>query len=77
MFNYYTSSRQGVIFVNDINIGRYWPSVGPQVTLYLPGCYLRPPPLKNVITLFETEFTHPLREIALRDKPFLNKTPTT
>ncbi|XP_058116718.1 beta-galactosidase-like [Anopheles ziemanni] len=26
---------KGFIFINGINIGRYWPSVGPQVTLYV------------------------------------------
>ncbi|KAI0952494.1 hypothetical protein AcV7_008279 [Taiwanofungus camphoratus] len=31
---------KGVVWVNGINIGRYW-IVGPQQTLYLPGCYLR------------------------------------
>ena len=41
---------KGVVFVNGINIGRYW-SVGPQQTLYLPGCWLKKG--KNTITIFE------------------------
>ncbi|CZR50366.1 related to Beta-galactosidase [Phialocephala subalpina] len=31
---------KGVVWVNGENLGRYW-VVGPQQTLYLPGCYLK------------------------------------
>ncbi|KAH8821948.1 putative beta-calactosidase [Xylogone sp. PMI_703] len=31
---------KGVVWVNGVNLGRYW-TVGPQRTLYLPGCYLK------------------------------------
>ncbi|HEX8019946.1 beta-galactosidase [Mucilaginibacter sp.] len=31
---------KGIVFVNGINIGRYW-KIGPQQTLYLPGCWLK------------------------------------
>jgi beta-galactosidase GanA len=31
---------KGAVWVNGINLGRYW-IVGPQQTLYLPGCYLK------------------------------------
>ena len=41
---------KGIVFVNGINIGRYW-SVGPQQTLYLPGCWLKKG--KNEIVVFE------------------------
>ena len=27
---------KGVVFINGFNLGRYWPMVGPQITLYLP-----------------------------------------
>jgi len=30
---------KGIVFVNGYNLGRYW-KVGPQQTLYLPGCWL-------------------------------------
>ncbi|XP_065306922.1 beta-galactosidase-like isoform X1 [Dermacentor albipictus] len=46
---------KGVAIVNGFNLGRYWPSVGPQVTLYVPGVLLRPHPETNTILLFETE----------------------
>ena len=41
---------KGIVFINGINIGRYW-SVGPQQTLYLPGCWLKKG--KNTIVIFE------------------------
>ena len=41
---------KGIVFVNGINLGRYW-KVGPQQTLYLPGCYLKKG--KNDIVIFE------------------------
>ena len=28
---------KGVAYINGYNIGRYWPSMGPQLTLYVPG----------------------------------------
>jgi beta-galactosidase GanA len=31
---------KGVVWVNGENLGRYW-TVGPQQSLYLPGCYLK------------------------------------
>lgn len=48
---------KGVAFVNGFNLGRYWPSIGPQVTLYVPGVLLKPYPEKNTVMLFETEST--------------------
>ncbi|HEY5370321.1 MAG TPA: beta-galactosidase [Hanamia sp.] len=41
---------KGIVFVNGHNLGRYW-NVGPQQTLYLPGCWLIKG--KNKITVFE------------------------
>jgi len=41
---------KGIVFINGINIGRYW-SVGPQQTLYVPGCWLKAG--KNDIVIFE------------------------
>lgn len=46
---------KGVAWVNGFNLGRYWSSKGPQMTLYVPG-----PVLKygdNEIVLFEIEST--------------------
>ncbi|WP_183576463.1 beta-galactosidase [Mucilaginibacter sp. X5P1] len=41
---------KGIVFVNGHNLGRYW-KVGPQQTLYLPGCWLKKG--ENDITVFE------------------------
>ncbi|HUZ57226.1 MAG TPA: beta-galactosidase [Hanamia sp.] len=41
---------KGIVFVNGHNLGRYW-NVGPQQTLYLPGCWLKK--RNNKITVFE------------------------
>lgn len=32
---------KGSLFVNGVNLGRYWPLVGPQVTMYIPKVLLR------------------------------------
>ncbi|KAI1295543.1 Low-density lipoprotein receptor-related protein [Halotydeus destructor] len=45
---------KGVAYINGINIGRYWPDEGPQVTLYVPHVWLRPDSA-NYIYVFETE----------------------
>jgi beta-galactosidase len=41
---------KGIVFVNGVNLGRYW-KVGPQQTLYLPGAWLRRG--MNSIVVFE------------------------
>ncbi len=41
---------KGIVFVNGHNLGRYW-KVGPQQTLYLPGCWLNEG--MNEIVVFE------------------------
>ncbi|GHT13466.1 beta-galactosidase [Bacteroidia bacterium] len=43
---------KGIIFINGINIGRYW-KVGPQQTLYIPGVWLKKG--KNEIVIFEQQ----------------------
>jgi len=46
---------KGVVFLNEVNLGRYWPVEGPQVTLYVPKFYLKPWPLKNRLIVVEQE----------------------
>ena len=41
---------KGIVFVNSHNLGRYW-HIGPQQTLYLPGCWLKRK--RNEIVVFE------------------------
>ncbi|KDD75891.1 glycosyl hydrolase [Helicosporidium sp. ATCC 50920] len=48
---------RGVVFVNDFNLGWYWSSEGPQMTLYVPGPVLREG--SNSILVLETESPPP------------------
>lgn len=43
---------RGIVFVNGVNLGRYW-NVGPQQTLYLPGAWLHRG--RNDITVFDLD----------------------
>lgn len=42
---------KGIVFVNGKNIGRYWSKVGPQLTLFVPGVWLKKG--NNTIQIFE------------------------
>ncbi|XP_031489173.1 beta-galactosidase 17 isoform X1 [Nymphaea colorata] len=44
---------KGVCFVNGFNLGRYWPSVGPQCSLYVPAPILKHG--ENTVVLLELE----------------------
>ncbi|XP_065844296.1 beta-galactosidase-like [Oscarella lobularis] len=44
---------KGQAFINGFNLGRYWPVMGPQVTLYVPGIHFLPHPQQNKLILFE------------------------
>ena len=46
---------QGQLFINGFNVGRYWPTAGPQVTLFIPAGILRASPLRNHVVLLELE----------------------
>ncbi|XP_013783507.1 beta-galactosidase-like isoform X1 [Limulus polyphemus] len=50
-----TGWRKGVVFLNGFNLGRYWPVMGPQVTLYVPGSLLHLYPNNNTLTVLELE----------------------
>ncbi|KAK0400067.1 hypothetical protein QR680_003338 [Steinernema hermaphroditum] len=67
--------RKGQLFINGYNVGRYWPAAGPQITLYVPGSYLRP---VNSIVILELLGTDTCRgsqcEINFIDKPLFNFT---
>ncbi|XP_060841088.1 beta-galactosidase-like [Rhopalosiphum padi] len=64
-----TGWKKGVAFVNGINVGRYWPSAGPQITLYVPATFLIPPPGLNTIVMLELEGVPKNLSISLTDKP--------
>ena len=68
---------KGVAFINGFNLGRYWPTVGPQKTLYIPAPFIRPNCLENDIVLFEVEtpgscISDGKCSIRLVDKPVLD-----
>ncbi|CAA0821140.1 Beta-galactosidase 17 [Striga hermonthica] len=48
---------KGVAFVNDVNVGRFWPSVGPQCSLYVPAPILRQG--NNTLVILELETASP------------------
>jgi hypothetical protein len=45
---------KGVVWVNGINLGRYW-TIGPQQSLYVPGCFLNDGDSLNDIVVLELE----------------------
>ncbi len=59
---------KGIVFVNGHNLGRYW-KVGPQQTLYVPGCWLKKG--ENRIVIFEQLNEKPQTVITFTDKPVL------
>jgi len=61
---------KGIVFVNGHNLGRYW-KIGPQQTLYLPGCWLKKE--KNIIEIFEQQNDMPHKTIHAISTPILDK----
>ncbi|MEN6453966.1 MAG: hypothetical protein ABFD10_06890, partial [Prolixibacteraceae bacterium] len=59
---------KGIVFVNGYNIGRYW-KVGPQQTLYVPGCWLKKG--ENRVVIFEQLNEKPQTVITFTDTPIL------
>ncbi|KAK0180096.1 hypothetical protein PV327_005773 [Microctonus hyperodae] len=45
---------KGVAYVNGHNLGRYWPVIGPQVTLYIPAIFLKKG--ENEVIILELEY---------------------
>ncbi|CAF2568611.1 unnamed protein product [Rotaria sp. Silwood2] len=67
---------KGVAFVNKYNLGRYWPILGPQVTLYIPSPWLNPSGM-NSLTMIELQSSpcgnQQMCSIELVDYPILDK----
>lgn len=61
---------KGIIFINGINIGRYW-KVGPQQTLYIPGVWLKKG--QNEIVIFEQQNDKIHTEVKTVKVPVLTK----
>ncbi|MEQ2220908.1 hypothetical protein ILYODFUR_010396 [Ilyodon furcidens] len=64
---------KGQIWINGVNLGRYWPARGPQQTLYVPGPLLSTS-LPNNITLLELEGAPTHLLVLFMDRPQLNVT---
>lgn len=60
---------KGIAFVNGHNLGRYW-HIGPQQTLYVPGCWLKRG--KNEIIIFE-QLTGGKTSVSAIDHPILDQ----
>ncbi|XP_028249647.1 beta-galactosidase-1-like protein [Parambassis ranga] len=64
---------KGQVWINGVNLGRYWPTKGPQQTLYVPGPLLSTR-LPNNITVLELEGAPPHLRLLFMDRPQLNIT---
>ncbi|XP_038576307.1 beta-galactosidase-1-like protein isoform X2 [Micropterus salmoides] len=64
---------KGQVWINGMNLGRYWPAKGPQQTLYIPGPLLSTT-LPNNITVLELEGAPPHLRVLFMDRPQLNAT---
>lgn len=62
---------QGQVWINGINLGRYWPSRGPQQTLYVPGPLLSATKPNN-ITVLELEGAPAHLRVLFIDRPLLS-----
>lgn len=62
---------QGQVWINGVNLGRYWPARGPQQTLYVPGPLLSTT-LPNNITVLELEGAPAHLRVLFMDRPQLS-----
>lgn len=67
---------KGVAYINQYNLGRYWPVMGPQVTLYAPAPWLKSS-ASNSLTMVELQSTpcgtQTTCSVELVDYPILDK----
>lgn len=61
---------KGIVFVNGHNLGRYW-KVGPQQTLYVPGCWLKSG--ENSIVIYDQLNEKPQTHITFTNEPILEQ----
>lgn len=66
---------KGQVWINGVNLGRYWPARGPQQTLYVPGPLISPSQPNN-ITVLELEGAPTHLRLLFMDRPLLNGTNT-
>jgi beta-galactosidase len=65
-----TNWGKGILYINGFNLGRYWPLVGPQITLYVPKEILRIG--LNKITMIELERAPESGIVSFDSKPNLD-----
>ncbi|KAK6125040.1 hypothetical protein DH2020_041218 [Rehmannia glutinosa] len=58
---------KGIAFVNEVNVGRFWPSVGPQCNLYVPAPILWQG--DNTLVILELESPNPDLIVSSVDHP--------
>uniref|UniRef100_A0A672GZS0 Beta-galactosidase-like n=1 Tax=Salarias fasciatus TaxID=181472 RepID=A0A672GZS0_SALFA len=68
-----TDWKKGQVWINGVNLGRYWPARGPQKTLYVPGPLLNSN-LPNTITVLELESAPAQLRVLFMERPLLNIT---
>ncbi|CAL8321623.1 unnamed protein product [Merluccius merluccius] len=64
---------KGQVWINGVNLGRYWSTRGPQQTLYVPGPLLSTTKPNN-ITVLELEGAPQALRVLFMDRPQLNNT---
>lgn len=58
---------KGIAFINEFNVGRFWPSRGPQCNLYVPAPILQEG--ENSLVILELEVPNPKLLVSLVDHP--------
>nr|GMC74808.1 beta-galactosidase 17 [Ipomoea batatas] len=58
---------KGVAFINGFNIGRFWPSFGPQCNLYVPAPILKEG--ENLVAILELESANPDLSVTSVEQP--------
>ena len=64
-----TTWTKGIVWVNGHNLGRFW-SIGPQQTLYVPGCWLNFG--ANEVVILDFFGPRQASEVVFREKPILD-----
>jgi hypothetical protein len=69
---------KGHLFINGFNVGRYWPRMGPQETLYIPAPLLKGFCKENTLLVMETDSAYCAKKdncfLVSQDYPVLNGT---
>ena len=66
-----TNLSKGQLFINGVNMGRYWPTKGPQQTLYIPRDVIKAGVNDVIVFELEPEVENPVAEFV--DKPKLDR----